>query len=121
MPRPFASALTLLLCLLAPFAAAQTAGTITGRIFNPASGEYVRNARISIEGTTLQAVSEDAGAYTLSGVPAGTVRLNVAFTGYRTETAAVTVAPGAVVTRDFELVSALQAPRPTGPCGSSGS
>ena len=109
MPRPLASALPLLLCLLAPFAAAQTAGPITVRNFNPASGEYVRNARISIEGTTLQAVSEDAGAYTLSGVPAGTVRLNVAFTGYRTVTAAVTLAPGAVVTRDFELVSALQA------------
>ncbi|MBM3841755.1 MAG: hypothetical protein FJ397_00605 [Verrucomicrobia bacterium] len=109
MPRTRASALLLLLGLLAPFAAAQTAGTITGRILNPASGEYVRHARISVEGTSLQAVSEDAGAYTLTGVPAGTVRLSVTFTGYRTETAAVTVAPGAIVTRDFELISALQA------------
>ena len=113
MPRPLASAIALLLCLCAPLAA-QTTGTITGRIFNPASGEYVRNARISVEGTGLQAVSEDGGAYVLGGLPAGTVRLNVTFTGYRTETATVTVAAGAAVTRDFELISALAAPAPDG-------
>ncbi len=49
--------------VLLPLAAAQSAtGVIAGRVFNPATGEYVRNARISVEGTSLQAVSGDGGA-----------------------------------------------------------
>ena len=96
--------------LLPLAAAAQSAtGVIAGRVFNPATGEYVRNARISVEGTSLQAVSGDGGAYSLPGVPAGAARLVVTYTGYRADPAVVQVAPGGSVTRDFELVSTLDA------------
>jgi len=98
-------------CLLLPaLAAAQAAvGTITGRILNPATGEYVRNAQIRVEGTNLLVVSENGGFYSLPGVPVGTVRLSVTFTGYRTETASVPVPAGGVAVKDFELVSSLAA------------
>ena len=45
----------LLIASLAPLAAAQTAtdGRITGRIFNPATQQYVRNAEIRVQGTDL--------------------------------------------------------------------
>ncbi|MBI5689355.1 MAG: TonB-dependent receptor [Verrucomicrobia bacterium] len=79
-------------------------GRIAGRIFNPATQEYVRNAEISLEGTALSTFSEDAGAYLLSGVPAGEVTLIVTYTGYDRATARVRVAPGETATRDFELV-----------------
>ncbi len=91
------------------FAQPADTGTVGGRIFNPASREYVRYAQIAVEGTNLTAVSEAGGAYSISGVPAGDVRLRVTFTGYRSETAAVRISAGAVTTRDFELVSSLQA------------
>ena len=103
-------ATVLLGALFPPPAAAQSAtGVIAGRVFNPATGEYVRNARISVEGTSLQAVSGDGGAYSLPGVPAGAARLVVTYTGYRADPAVVQVAPGGSVTRDFELVSTLDA------------
>lgn len=96
--------------LLPLLAFAQTSGTgvITGRVFNPATGEFVRNAQISIQGRAETAVSEDGGFYRLSGVAPGEVTLLVNFTGYQPSSARVNVAAGATVTRDFELMSALQ-------------
>jgi TonB-dependent receptor len=96
--------------LFPALAAAQAVtGTVTGRILNPATGEYVRNAQVRIDGTALLAVSEDGGVYSLPGVAAGDARLVVTYTGYRTETAVVRVPAGGTATRDFELVSSLQA------------
>ena len=96
--------------LLPLFADGQPAGTgtITGRVFNPASGQYVRNAQIQIAGTAITTASEDGGAFRLSDVPVGEATLVVTFTGYRTETATVRVPAHGVVTRDFELISSLQ-------------
>ena len=96
--------------MLPLLAFAQTnTGTITGRVYNPARGEYVRNAQIRVEGTNLSAVSEDGGVYRISGVAPGNVTLVVTFTGYQSITAAVSVAAGASATRDFDLTSALDA------------
>ncbi len=99
------------LALLVTTALAQAgAGRVTGRVFNPAKGEYVRNAEIRVAGTERVAYSEEGGVYQLDNVPAGPATLQVAFSGYQTATATVTVAAGATATRDFELVSALARP-----------
>ena len=115
-PKPFAVALGLLLSVSVTSLAAQPAsgGIIVGRIFNPATGQYVRNAEVRVEGTGLVATSADAGAYTVGPVPAGPATLTVTSTGYRTATAMVTVASGATVTRDFDLVSTLEPNRDSG-------
>ncbi len=42
---------------------------IIGRIFNPATQEYVRHAEVTVEGTDLTTVSGDDGTYVLSNVP----------------------------------------------------
>ncbi|PAW63000.1 MAG: hypothetical protein B9S34_15180 [Opitutia bacterium Tous-C1TDCM] len=90
-------------------AAVAAAGSVVGRIYNPNTGEYVRNAQIRIRETGQTAVSEGGGEYRLAPVPAGQVTLVVSYTGYRTVTAAVAVAPGAAATKDFNLVSSLEA------------
>jgi TonB-dependent receptor len=59
-----------------------SAGSISGRIYNPRTGEYVRNAEVQIEGTQISAVSEEDGSYRIDGVPAGNVVLNIRYTGY---------------------------------------
>jgi iron complex outermembrane recepter protein len=82
-------------------------GSIQGRVLNTASGEYVRDAQVRIEGTDTVAVSEDGGYYHLADVPAGPVKLNVTYTGYLPATATVTVLPGQTATYDFELASSL--------------
>lgn len=91
---------------LASFAADGT-GVIAGRILNPATGEYVRNARVEIKATGQMTTSGDGGEYRLLAVPAGTATVSVAYTGHRAEPAVVTVAPGGTTTRDFDLVSVV--------------
>ncbi|MES2692217.1 MAG: TonB-dependent receptor [Verrucomicrobiota bacterium] len=94
-----------LLLLTNVFAQAGT-GRIEGRIFNPAKGEYVRNAEIREQGSNRITYSEEGGRYVLDNVTAGTPTIVVNYTGYQTVTAAVPVTAGATATRDFELVSA---------------
>ncbi|MGH7957699.1 MAG: carboxypeptidase regulatory-like domain-containing protein, partial [Opitutaceae bacterium] len=107
LPRALTLAFLLLLPLLA-FAQNAATGVVTGRILNPATGEFVRHAQVRIEGASQTAVSEDGGVYRLSGIPPGDVSLVVTYTGYHPSTATVRVTAGATVTRDFEITSALQ-------------
>jgi TonB-dependent receptor len=83
------------------------AGMITGRVFNPATGEFLRNAQVRVEQTGQSTASEQGGEFRLSPVPAGKVTLVVTYTGYRTATATVDVAPGGTATQNFDLVSTL--------------
>ncbi|MDO8540302.1 MAG: TonB-dependent receptor [Opitutaceae bacterium] len=83
-------------------------GVITGRIFNPATREYVRNAQVVVRGTDMAAISEDGGYYSLRNVPAGEVTIAVNYTGYEAPPASLMVAPGQTAVRDFNLVSTEQ-------------
>ncbi|UIJ46979.1 TonB-dependent receptor [Sphingomonas cannabina] len=78
-------------------------GGLRGRILNTATGEYVRNAEIRVEGTPIVAYSEDGGAFRLTGVPAGEVTVAVKYTGLQEEKATATIAAGEVTTLDVEL------------------
>src|SRR5688500_17140339 len=63
-----------------------TTGTIEGRIFDPRRGEYVENARITIEGTKQEVFSDPTGVYRLVNVPAGAATLTIFYTGRGTQT-----------------------------------
>jgi len=108
----WSSGLAPIALLFAAPALGQTAGTgtITGRILNPATGEYVRNAEVKIEATGQATASESGGRYRLPDVAAGTVTVRVTFLGSTPATATLTVAPGATVNQDFELTSAIEKP-----------
>ena len=86
-------------------ASAQPAGSsrIVGRIFNPATQEYVRNAEVTVEGTNATAFSGDDGSYVISNVAPGNVTVSVSYTGYERATATLQLQPGQTATRDFEL------------------
>ena len=92
----------------APSAAVAQGGVIEGRVFNPSSGEYLRNAEVRVEGTDIIAISARDGRYRIMNVPAGNVTVSVSYTGYRPASATLTLADGGVVTRDFDLQSTLQ-------------
>jgi iron complex outermembrane receptor protein len=96
---------SILTLLLALSAVAQTAGTgtIMGRIFNPVTQQYVRNAEIQIEGTNRVTYSGDDGSYVLANVPVGSRTVSVTYTGYNRETSVVSVSAGQTATRDFDL------------------
>ncbi|MBL9209312.1 MAG: TonB-dependent receptor [Opitutaceae bacterium] len=86
-----------------PTASAPATGTIAGRVLNPDNGEYVEQARVTVEGTALETFTDATGAYRLARVPAGTVRVTAFRTGAPPLTQTVTVSANAIVTRDFNL------------------
>ena len=107
-PRVVSCCLAFALFAAAP-GFAQTAGTATlsGRVFNPATQEYVRNAEIRIEGTDLAAYSGDDGSYVIANVPAGPRKVVLTYTGYTAEPAVLNLEAGRAATRDFELAGAM--------------
>jgi iron complex outermembrane recepter protein len=84
-------------------AADAATGAIEGRVFNPATGEYLEKARVSIEGTGLETLTDELGQYYFGNVPAGSAQVKVFYTGLTPQTAAVAVSAGQVAQRDFEL------------------
>src|SRR5258708_1559567 len=63
---------------------AQTAatGSIQGRVYNPASKEYVNNAEVRLEGTNQIPYTQSDGSSRFDNVPAGAASVTVAYTGY---------------------------------------
>ncbi|MBI4623445.1 MAG: TonB-dependent receptor [Verrucomicrobia bacterium] len=84
---------------------AQTAGTgsIAGRVLNSATGAYLANVRITVEGSTRETVTDQNGEYRLSNVPAVATRLRATYIGLDEKTEIVSVQPGQIAQRDFEL------------------
>jgi iron complex outermembrane recepter protein len=95
------------LVLTATTAAQAPSGTISGRVFNPATQEYVRNAEVALPGTNLVVYTADDGSYALTGVPAGEATITVSYTGYETASAKLNVTAGQTATRDFDLKGAI--------------
>lgn len=90
-------------------AQAAATGTIEGRVFDPRRGEYVENARITIEATKQEAFSDATGQYRLTNVAAGPVALTIFYTGRGTQTEQVTVSAGQTVLRDITLAGVAKA------------
>lgn len=97
-----------LIAVSAPALHAQAAagtGTITGRVLNELTGQYLRSAVVAVPGTGVSTITESGGSYTLTGVPAGEVRLAVSFEGLDTFEATVRVAAGQTLVHDVTMSS----------------
>jgi iron complex outermembrane receptor protein len=80
-------------------------GAIQGRVQDPASGDYLANARVVVEGTGQEALTDSTGFYQLPAVRAGDVTLRVTYLNFDAAIAQVPVAAGRSVTRDFALTN----------------
>jgi len=78
-------------------------GAIEGRVLNATNGEYVENARITVEGTTLEAFTQSDGTYRSPRVQAGRVQLRTFYTGLNPRSEAVNVPAGQTVQHDVSL------------------
>lgn len=78
-------------------------GVIEGRVLNATNGKYVGNAVLTVEGTTLEALSDDYGYFQLRNVPAGAVTLKAAYAGEAPQTVALTVLAGKTATQEVRL------------------
>jgi iron complex outermembrane receptor protein len=61
-------------------------GTIQGRVYNPATQQYVRNAEVRLEGTKQVTATEADGSFQFFNVAPGSATITVTYTGYRTAT-----------------------------------
>ncbi|MBI5771477.1 MAG: TonB-dependent receptor [Verrucomicrobia bacterium] len=95
------------------FAQANT-GTVQGRVYNPASQEYVRNAEVRLDGTTQITYTEGDGSFQFVGVRPGPASITVTYTGYNTVKDAFTVTAGQTAQRDLSLTSTAAAARKEG-------
>jgi iron complex outermembrane recepter protein len=106
--RSWLIGLGVMLLLLLGSAHAQVstaAGGLTGRVFNPASQEFVRNAEVRVAGTNVVTYTQDGGSYRLSNIPAGPVTVTVSYAGAEPASADLVIVAGQVATHDFDLQS----------------
>ena len=78
-------------------------GTVTGRVQDAVTGKYLANARISVEGTSLQNFTDELGQYSIGNLPSGTITLQVYYTGMKSQSVSVNVQPSGTTETDFSL------------------
>jgi outer membrane receptor protein involved in Fe transport len=80
-------------------------GSISGRVTTGTTNQPIPAAQVSLDGTTLGALTRDDGRYTIASVPDGEYTVRVRRIGYNADTRSVRIAGGAV-TADFALMPA---------------
>jgi iron complex outermembrane receptor protein len=86
-------------------APAAGSGRISGRVLNLAIGKYLENARVTIKETNQTVTTDKFGEFLLLEVPAGSVTLEVFYTGLDVVKMPLTMTPGGAITQDITLTS----------------
>ncbi|MBL9211923.1 MAG: carboxypeptidase regulatory-like domain-containing protein, partial [Opitutaceae bacterium] len=79
------------------------AGSIQGRVLHAASGSYLNNVRVALEGSGRDTTTDETGRFRFAGVPSGRVRLAATYTGFESAGLTLEVPPGGVAYGDIEL------------------
>ena len=87
--------------------AAEGVGSITGMVSNAATRNLLEGAKVEVPQLGLAALTDTAGRFVLSAVPAGAHELVVSYVGLDPARSQVTVAAGARVVRDFDLTASI--------------
>ena len=85
---PIIKALIILLAVLLPTISFSQKGSIKGQIVNKRNNQPIEFAGIQIQGTTIGITSDENGAFVLSNVNPGFVRLIVSFLGFESTVSA---------------------------------
>ena len=82
-----------------------TVGTVTGRVQNVVTGQYLNNARITLRGTDRVVFTDESGTFRMPSVPAGPAVLEVFHTGLDPQQIPVEISPGRVVEKNVDLTN----------------
>ena len=90
----------------APVASASARGeaSVTGRVFDAATGQSLRGAVVRVQGTSAQDITTDDGRFQIA-VPAGSARITVEYVGLDSVTRTIDVAAGASAVADIGMTS----------------
>jgi iron complex outermembrane receptor protein len=94
---------TALVVLTVPSALAQQTGRIIGTVTAIDTRTAISNARVALQTPQRVALTDDAGAYTLRDLPAGSYKVYVSAIGRAPDSATVTVSAGNSSAHDFAL------------------
>ena len=72
-------------------------GTIMGRVIDRADGRSMAGVELGLSGTSLRSITDERGAFRLSGVPEGSHVLWARRIGYQERSDSLSVPPGALV------------------------
>ncbi|HEX7118871.1 MAG TPA: SusC/RagA family TonB-linked outer membrane protein [Longimicrobiales bacterium] len=84
-------------------AAAQSTGTVTGRVVDAATRQPLAGAQVTIGGTQLGGLANENGTFLILNVPAGSHTVRAQMIGYASQDVQVTVTAGQTASANFEL------------------
>ena len=84
-------------------AVGQGTGIIRGRVTDAATGAPVLGVQVRVEGTTAGAMTDESGAYTITGVAPGTRAVSTRRVGFAPSRATVEVPASGTANQDFAL------------------
>jgi iron complex outermembrane receptor protein len=93
--------------LALPAAAADASASLSGNVSNAGTGNLLEGARVDLPALGLTALTDNTGRFVLTGVPAGSHEVVASYLGLDPVRATITVAPGQLVTRNFDLTSGI--------------
>jgi iron complex outermembrane receptor protein len=88
-------------------AAAEAAGSITGAVSNAATRNTLEGAVVAVPVLSVRVLTDNAGRFVISNVPAGTYELVVTYIGLDTVRQVVNVGAGQRAVRDFDLTTSI--------------
>ena len=92
---------------LGMFSGLMAQGSIYGTVTDQ-DGNSLTGANVAVEGTSLGAATDGNGAYSISGVPAGSYTVSASYIGYESSSQSVSVGTGAAQA-DFSLATSALA------------
>lgn len=93
---------------VAAFAAGTTeTGSLTGRVLEAASGNYLQGAEVVMEGSALRITTERDGSFSFNNVPVGSHTITATYPGLDAQSAAVEVKAGATAAASFSLTQGV--------------
>src|SRR5699024_1849715 len=89
------------------FAQSPNTGTITGRVFDQATGRSLQGAVVHVRGTSASDYTDTEGRFTLSGVPVGAATVEIEYVGLDALTQSITVSSSDVARLDAAMKSSV--------------
>src|SRR5687767_7625792 len=89
--------------------AASAQSSLVGTVTNAATGRALEGARVVIDGSDREVLTDSAGGFRFDGISPGPMKLTISYTGLDETTVPVTVQPGTQTRRDVGLTSQIYA------------